>query len=131
MVSARGMSEYRFRKMFKGLFYESHEAIRVGTVDDAVVERQRKISAGSDRHRILAVIAGHHFDALLQPADTQDSHLRLVDDRRAYHRSEDARVRDRERAILDFARIEALAPGAIREVVERSRKAGQRQVIRV
>ena len=40
-------------------------------------------------------------------------------------------IRDREGAVLHLARIEPLRARAIREVVERSRESGQRQIVGV
>ena len=63
--------------------------------------------------------------ALLDGADAEDRDLRLVDQRQAVERAEDARVRDREGAALHFVGIQLLRPRAGGEVVDRPAQAEQ------
>ena len=63
--------------------------------------------------------------ALLDGADAEDRHLRLVDDRHAELGAEDARVGDREGAAVHFLGLELLGARARREVGDAAAQAEQ------
>ena len=87
---------------------------------DAVVVAEREVPHRSDRDRVV-----DHDGALLDVADAENGHLRLVDDRHPEERPEDAGVRDRERAAADFVRLELLRARARREIRDRAAQAEQ------
>src|SRR5687768_5450493 len=127
-VSVRGTSDSRLGKPLQRRLHVGHEAVGVGAVDHPMVECEREQSARAYREAVRAV---HRDDRrlLLDGADAENRDLRLVDDRRADHRSENAGVRDRERALLHFVRVELLGSRALAEVVDRAGDAQQRELV--
>src|SRR2546430_2691418 len=73
---------------FERTFDVRHELIGHGAVDDAVIEPERE-HARHPRHDGVPVDDGTLFDR----ADTEDRHLRLIDDRSPKQRAEVSRVR--------------------------------------
>src|SRR3712207_8059223 len=63
------------------------------------------------------------YTTLFRSAEDRD--LRLVDDRQTELRAEIPRVGNRERAAMDFVRIQLLAPSAIGDVRDRAGQAEQ------
>src|SRR5690349_17443627 len=108
----RGMLDRTLRKILQPGFDVGHEAIGIGTIHDAVIEREREQSFGPDGDHIGAVHGddrGLFFDA----ADAQNGSLRLIDDGGADRRAEYAGVGDGERPFLDLIRNQLPGPGPL------------------
>ena len=73
-----------------------------------------------DRNRII-----DDNGALLDVADAEDRHLRLVDDRHAEERAEHAWIGDREGAAGYFVGLQLLGAGSVRQIGDRPREAEQ------
>src|SRR6266550_5435574 len=94
--------ESGLRKCFNGFLHEGEELVRDRSVDHAMIERNRKISAGANGDCVLAVRAGQDLRPFFDCANPQDSYLRLVDDRRSHQRAKDAGIGNGERPPLNF-----------------------------
>src|SRR6185437_6489365 len=116
---------------FDSLLDEREELIGHRAVHDAVVEGDREIRTRADGDRVFPVRTGQHARPLLDGPDAHDRHLRLADDRRPHEGAEDARVRDGEGTTLHFRRIELLESRTIREIIQRARDPGEREVVGV
>src|SRR5688572_25309943 len=72
-----------------------------GAVEDAMIERKREIHHGANGNGIL-----DHNHSLLHRADSQDSALWLVDDRKGEQRAAGAMIGQCERPAFDFIWLE-------------------------
>src|SRR5204863_1865338 len=88
-------------KALQLFLHVGHELVRDRAVDETMVVAQREV-----RHRADAdgIVDGDR--ALLDGPDTEDGHLRLVDDRHAELRPELPRVRDREGPAVYFVGVQ-------------------------
>src|SRR4029079_4786655 len=120
-----------FRIFLDRLLDVSEELVGDCTVDDPVIERYREVAAGTDRNRILTVLASHDLGALFDYTHSKYRDLRLIDDRSAHERSEYAGIGDRERSVLNFFRRQFLRPRARSEIVQSASDTCQRKVLRV
>src|ERR1041385_9247507 len=118
MVKALGMLEAGLRECFDCLLEKCQELVRDCTVDDAMIERDRKVRARSDRDDILPVRTCQHFRAFLDRSDPEYRDLRLIDDRWAQQRAKNSRIGDGERSFLHFFRCELLRASACSEIVQ-------------
>src|ERR1700752_4142453 len=96
-------SEPRLVEAFQPLLDESQETAGVGAVDETVVVAKRQ-----GAHRTDANFIVDDDGALFDHADTENRHLRLIDERQAVEGAKDARVGDRERSALHFFRVQLL-----------------------
>src|SRR6267142_1784925 len=69
--------QVREARLLQRVLHRGHVAVRVGPVDDPMIERKTKDAHRADGDRVV-----DHHGALLDDPDTHDGHLRLVDDRR-------------------------------------------------
>src|SRR6185436_3550849 len=88
------------------------EASRVSAVDQPVVVAERQVAHRPDGDHVV-----YDDHTLVHRADAKNRHLRLADDRQTEQRAENAWVRDRERAALDFFRLELFAARTRRQVL--------------
>ena len=102
--TSRGESRRGSATLVASLEPADHGEAELGgarAVDDAVVERD-----GDRAHRPDDDLAVAHDRALGDPADAEDRHLRVVDDRRREEAAELAGARDRERRAAELLRRE-------------------------
>ena len=92
-----------------------HELIAGRAVDEPMVVAERQIRHRPNRDRIV-----DDDRALLDRADAENRHLRLVDDRHAELRAELAGVGDGERAAVHFFRLELLRARPLGDVGDRA-----------
>ncbi len=97
-------------------FEVRHELAGVCSVDDAVIEAERKALDVTDGDRVVSVLVGEDLGFLVEATDAEDGSLRLVDDRRAELLAEDAGVGESEGAAGDFVRCELLAASALGDI---------------
>src|SRR6266849_6632831 len=76
-----------------------------------MIERERQVSDGSDCDRIL-----DDHRSFVDRANTQNRHLRLIDDGGSEDAAEAAKVGYRERSTLHFVRLQLARAGASGEV---------------
>ena len=93
-----------------------HEFARIGAIDDAVVEAKGEALDGPNGDGVLTILVGEDEGFLVEPADSEDGGLWLVDDRGTELLAEDAGVGDGEGSAGDFVRGELLGPGAFGEI---------------
>src|SRR6478672_4252957 len=108
--------------------HRGEEAGRVGTVDDAVVVGQRQVHHRADGDGLAAVGVGHDHRPLDDCPGAEDADLRLVDDRRVEQRAAAAGVGQREGAATELVRRDLVGAGALREVGDAPRQAGDVEV---
>src|SRR5579863_7347035 len=85
-----------FAPVFHGLFYEGHELIGDGAVDEAVVVAEREVDDGADGDGIVAVWVGDDERHFRDTADAHDGGVGLVDDGQAEDGAELAGIGDGE-----------------------------------
>ena len=95
-----------------------HELVGDRAVDQAVIVAERQVAPQADADHVV-----DHHRPLLDRADAEDGHLRLVDDRQAELGAEVAGVGDGEGAAVDFFGVELLRPRPIGDVVDGLRQA--------
>src|SRR5262245_13309944 len=95
-------------------------------VDDAVIERETQRGDVADGDRV-AVFGLDHPWPFVNAAQSEDGHLRLVDDRRGGVTAEEPEVGDREGSARDLVRFELLAARAIGQVLRSPRQPRQAQ----
>src|SRR5436853_7851931 len=94
-------------RRFNNVADDGQELFSYRAVDDAMVVAQGQQADLANGYRIV-----DDDRPLLDAADTEDCHLRLIDDRQSHQAAEDAGIRDRERAALHFVGLELLVAGA-------------------
>src|SRR5439155_24617866 len=98
----------------------TEEAPRKGSVDEAVVVRERDVHQRPDRDHVLAELVLDDPRPLDERVGAEDRGLWLADHRRAVEGAVAAGVRDRERAALDVVRHELLVPRLPRDLGDAS-----------
>ena len=93
------------------------ELFSVGAVDNAMIKAEREIRHVPNCDVVFTVRRRENFGAFLDFADTQNSHLRLIDDGGAKQSAKHARVSDRESAASNFVRLELFGARAFGQVV--------------
>ena len=98
----------------------SEEPLGVGAVDDPMIEAEREIRHVPNRDVVFAVRRRENFGALFDLADTENRHLRLIDDGSAEQSAKHARVSDRERSAGHFVRLKLFRARALGQIVCRA-----------
>ena len=99
--------------MLEVVLQVGQELIGGRAVDQPVIEAHRKIAAQADADHVV-----DHHRPLLDGADRENGHLRLVDDRQAELRAVAAGVGERDGAAVHFVGAELLRAGAIGDVLD-------------
>src|SRR5262245_41237205 len=95
------------------LLDEREEPAGVGAVDETVVVAERQVTHRPNRNRIV-----NDDVPLLDYTYAQNRDLWLIDERQAVERTKNARVRDGERAALNFLGVELLRTRAHGEIAD-------------
>src|SRR5258705_10027790 len=77
---------------FELFFHVGEKLLGIRAIDDAMIKAEREIRHVPNRDVVFAVRRRENFGALFDLADTEDRHLRLVDDGRAEQAAKDAGV---------------------------------------
>src|SRR5215218_2830069 len=96
--------------------HRGEEAGGVGAVNDAVVVGQRQVDHRADRDDLAEVGVLDDDRPLHHRADTEDRHLRLVDDRGVEQRAPAAGVGQREGAAPQLVRRDLVRAGALGQI---------------
>src|SRR5690606_22037078 len=94
-----------------------------------MIESERDEPSAPRHDCIVSELISDHYGPLLDATDTEDRHLRLINDREADDGAEDARVGNGEGATLHLLRCQLLPPSSLRQVIDPIRHAHQRQLI--
>src|SRR5882762_1336624 len=81
-----------------------------------MVVAKRQEHDGTYGDGVIAILVGYDQGPLGDAADTQDSRVRLVDNRQAENGAKLAGIGDREGGTLDVFGLELLVAGALTEV---------------
>src|SRR6266851_8653539 len=98
--------------VFERFLHLVQELVGDRAVHHAMVVAERHVAHRADGDRVV-----DDYRALLDGAETKDTHVGLADDRQAEQAAKDARVGNRERAFLHFLGLQLLRARALREVV--------------
>ena len=93
-----------------------------------MIKAEREIRHAANSDIVFTISRGKHFGALFDLTHTENSDLRLVDNRRAEQSAEYARVGDGESAARNFIRLQLFRTRAIGEIVRGPRQAGDRKI---
>src|SRR5258706_12945779 len=107
---------------FELFFHVGEKLLGIRAIDDPVVKAEREIRHVANRDVVFAVRRRENFGALFDLADTEDGHLRLVDDGGTEQAAKDTRVRDGKGPAGNFVWLELLRARALSQVI---RRAGQ------
>src|SRR5712664_2926253 len=98
--------------VFERFLHLVQELVGDRAVHHAMVVAERHVAHRADGDRVV-----DDYRALLDGAETKDTHVGLADDRQAEQAAKDARVGNRERAFLHFLGLQLFRTRALREVV--------------
>ena len=120
----RATSHQLSSKSWSRIFQRLQESSAIGAVNQTMV-----VAEGEVAHRPHGDHVVDDDNALVDAADGEDGHLRLIDDRQSEQRAEDAGVGDGERPALHFLGLELLGSRAVGQILNRAGELEEIQLV--